>query len=149
MTGTSLTGRAMRLLARREHSRAELARKLAPHGTDEEVGAALDRLSELGLLSDHRFAEAWLRSKSARFGLPRLRRDLVQRGVDPDTIDDALEGEPLESEFDRAFQVWRTRFGTTASDQREWARQARFLQGRGFSTDIIRKVLREAPDESA
>lgn len=149
MTDTSLTGRAMRLLARREHSRAELARKLAAHGTDEEVGAALDRLSELGLLSDHRFAEAWLRSKASRFGMPRLRRDLIQRGVDPDTIDDAIEAEPLENEYERAGQVWRTRFGTIAGDHKEWARQARFLQGRGFSTDVIRKVLREAPDESA
>ena len=149
MTDTSLTGRAMRLLARREHSRAELARKLAAHGTDEEVGAALDCLSELGLLSDHRFAEAWLRSKASRFGMPRLRRDLIQRGVDPDTIDDAIKAEPLENEYERAGQVWRTRFGTIAGDHKEWARQARFLQGRGFSTDVIRKVLREAPDESA
>lgn len=149
MTDTSLTGRAMRLLARREHSRAELARKLAPHGTDEEVGAVLDRLSELGLLSDHRFAEAWLRSKAARFGMTRLRRDLIQRGVDPDTIEDALAADPLDDEHERARQVWRTRFNVTASDHREWARQARFLQGRGFSTDVIRKILREAPNESA
>lgn len=149
MAETSLTGRAMRLLARREHSRAELEGKLGPHGTDQEISDALDHLTELGLLSDQRFAEAWLRSKSARFGGPRLRRDLMQRGIDPDIIEEAIQSEPLEDEYERACQIWRTRFGTPSSDRKEWARQARFLQGRGFSTDVIRKVLREAPDESA
>ncbi len=139
----------MRMLARRDHSRAELARKLAPHGTDEDVAAALDRLNELGLLSDHRFAEAYIRYKAARFGESRLRRELAQRGVSSETVDAALEAEPLDNEVDRARVIWQARFGCAADDRREWARQARFLQGRGFSTEIIRKVLREAPDESA
>ena len=149
MAETSLSARAMRLLARREHSRAELARKLAAHGSADEIAATLDRLTELGLLSDQRFAEAWLRSKASRHGLPRMRHDLIARGVAIDTIEQALDSEPPGEEFERACALWRQRFGVPADDRREWARQARFLQGRGFSTDIVRKVLRETPDESA
>lgn len=139
----------MRMLALREHSRAELARKLSAHASEAEIESTLDRLSELGLLSDHRFAEAWVRCKAARFGEGRIRRELAQRGVSAEVVEAALEAEPLTSEFDRALDIWKSRFGVEASDRREWARQARFLQGRGFSTDIIRKVLREGPDESA
>ncbi|QTQ36376.1 Regulatory protein [Aromatoleum petrolei] len=139
----------MRHLARREHSRAELVRKLAPHGSAEEIDDVLDRITELGLLSDHRFAEAWVRGKATRFGTARLRRELALRGVERDTIDAALEAEGVEDDVDRARAIWRGKFGTTPADAREWARQARFLQGRGFGTDVIRKILKENPDESA
>ncbi|WP_018988422.1 recombination regulator RecX [Aromatoleum toluclasticum] len=149
MAETSLRERALRHLARREHSRAELVRKLAPHGSAEEIDEVLDRLTELGLLSDHRFAEAWVRSKAARFGTARLRRELAQRGVGRDTIDAALDGEAVEDDIERARALWRGKFGATPADAREWARQARFLQGRGFGTDVIRKILKENPDESA
>lgn len=149
MADTSLTGQAMRLLARREHTRAELARKLAAHGTEAQIESVLDRLCELGLLSDQRFAETWLRSKAARHGQARLRHDLAQRGVAADTIATALADAELNDDYSRACQLWQTRFGRVADNPREWARQARFLQGRGFSADIIRKVLREARDESA
>ncbi|MCK9984708.1 MAG: regulatory protein [Azoarcus sp.] len=149
MPETSLRERALRHLARREHSRAELARKLAPHGAAEEIEDVLDRITELGLLSDHRFAEAWVRSKAARFGTARLRRELAQRGVGRDTIDAALDAEAVEDDVERARAVWRGKFGAAPADAREWARQARFLQGRGFGTDVIRKILKENPDESA
>ncbi|NMF91533.1 recombination regulator RecX [Aromatoleum petrolei] len=149
MAETSLRERALRHLARREHSRAELVRKLAPHGSAEEIDDVLDRITELGLLSDHRFAEAWVRGKATRFGTARLRRELALRGVERDTIDAALEAEGVEDDVDRARAIWRGKFGTTPADAREWARQARFLQGRGFGTDVIRKILKENPDESA
>lgn len=149
MPETSLRERALRHLARREHSRAELARKLGPHGSAEEIDDVLDRITELGLLSDHRFAEAWVRSKAARFGTARLRRELAQRGVGRDTIDAALGAETVEDDVERARTVWRGKFGAAPADAREWARQARFLQGRGFGTDVIRKILKENPDESA
>ena len=149
MPEPSLRERALRHLARREHSRAELARKLAPHGSADEIDDVLDRITELGLLSDHRFAEAWVRSKAARFGTARLRRELAQRGVDRDTIDAAVDAEAGDDDLDRARAVWRGKFGATPADAREWARQARFLQGRGFGTDVIRKLLKENPDESA
>mgnify|MGYP001293458291 CR=1 FL=1 len=145
----SLRERALRHLARREHSRAELARKLGAHGEADEVDAVLDRMNELGLLSDQRFAEAWVRGKAARFGSSRLRNELARRGIAPALIDDALASACPDDEAERARAVWRAKFGSAPADAREWARQARFLQTRGFAPDIIRKLLKEVPDESA
>ncbi|MBP8134258.1 MULTISPECIES: recombination regulator RecX [Zoogloea] len=142
--------RALRCLAMREHSRTELARKLGPLGTEDEVNAELDRLVELGLLSDARFAEAFVRTKARRFGATRLRSELAQRGVSAALIGEAIEESCGDSELARARDVYRRKFATTPADAREWAKQARFLQGRGFSTDIIRRVLKEQPgDEPA
>jgi regulatory protein len=149
MAETSLRGRAIRLLAQRDHSRAELARKLAGHGSEQEIDATLERMIELGLQSDSRFAQAWIRSKSGRFGVARLRHDLAQRGVDREIIDSALASECPSDEIDRARAVWAARFGHRARDRREWAKQARFLQGRGFSSAVIGKLLKENPDEPA
>lgn len=149
MAGPSLRERAIALLARREHSHAELARKLAPHGSPDDIEATLARMTELGLLSDRRFAEAWVRSRAARFGRARLTHDLTQRGVARELVDAALEAECAVDELERARAVWRGRFDRPAADRREWARQARFLQGRGFSSAVITRLLKESPDESA
>lgn len=145
----TLRERALRHLARRDHSRAELARKLSAYGSAEEIEAVLARISELELQSDSRFAEAWVRSKAARFGGTRLRSELIRRGVDKALIDETIATECVESELDRARAVWQSRFHTSPADSREWARQARFLQTRGFATDVICKLLKENPDESA
>lgn len=146
----SLHERALRCLALREHSRLELARKLDGLGSQDEVNAELDRLVDLGLLSDARFADAYIRAKADRFGASRLRGELVRRGVAQDLIASALDGSDADSEFDRAREIHHRKFATPPTDAREWARQARFLQGRGFSTEIIRRVLREHPgDEPA
>lgn len=147
--GPSLRERAIRLLALREHSRSELARKLAAHGSADEIDATLARLGELGLQSDERFARAWIRSKAARFGLARLRHELARRGLAREVIEDALALEADASEIDRARAVWAGKFGKTPQDRSEWAKQARFLQGRGFSADTITRLLKENPDESA
>lgn len=149
MSEPTLRERALRYLAQRDHSRAELSRKLAGHGSAEEVAEVIARMGELGLQSDQRFAEAWVRSKAGRFGAARLRNELARRGVDRELVDEALAGECVESELERARTVWRARFGAPPADAREWARQARFLQTRGFATDLIRKLLKEQPDESA
>lgn len=148
MEGSALRERALRYLAQREHSRAELERKLAPHGTAEDIASVLNRLTELELLSDARFAQAWVRGKGARFGTARLRHDLASRGVDAALIAAALAGDG-DDEEQRARSVWAGKFGRAPGDAREWARQARFLQGRGFGSALIRKVLKEIPDESA
>ncbi len=149
MRELSLRERALRHLARRDHSRAELARKLSAHGSADEVEAVLTRMSELELQSDPRFAAAWVRTKSARFGGTRLRNELVRRGVDKDLIDETIASECTEPELDRARTVWHSRFRALPADRREWARQARFLHTRGFATDVICKLLKENPDESA
>lgn len=149
MAETGLRERALRYLARRDHSRVELARKLAAYGTPDEVDEVLARMAELGLLSDRRFAEAWVRTKAARFGAARLRQELARRGVVRDTIDEALATECPADDLERARALWRAKFGAVPLDRRDWAKQARFLQARGFSTDVIRRVLKETPDESA
>lgn len=149
MASSELRERALRCLARREHSRAELARKLAAHGSSTEIDAVLERVSELGLQSDERFAQAFVRSKAARFGHGRLRRELAQRGLQREDIDDALASAELAPELERARALWCSRFGEGPADAREWARQARFLQARGFSTDVIRTLLKETDDEPA
>ena len=145
----SLRERALRHLARRDHSRAELTRKLAAHGDANEIDAVIERMGELGLQSDERYAEAIVRGKAARFGAARLRSELARRGIDRDRIDEALAGECVESEAERARAVLRGRFSSPPADAREWARQARFLQTRGFAPELIRKLLKEPYDESA
>ena len=145
----SLRERALRHLARRDHSRAELARKLAAHGDADQIDAVIERMGELGLQSDTRYAEAFVRGKAGRFGASRLRSELARRGIDRDLIDEAIAGECVESEADRARAVLRARFAAAPADAREWARQARFLQTRGFAPDLIRKLLKEPYDESA
>jgi regulatory protein len=149
MSEPDLRERALRHLTRRDHSRAELMRKLAPHGSEEEVAAVLARMADLGLLSDRRFAEAWVRGKAARFGAARLRNELARRGVERELVDAAIAGECPDSELERARVVWRARFSAAPADPREWARQARFLQVRGFAGEVIRTLLKELPDESA
>ena len=145
----SLRERALRHLARRDHSRAELARKLAAHGDADQIDAVIERMGELGLQSDTRYAEAFVRGKAGRFGASRLRSELARRGIDRDLINEAIAGECVESEADRARAVLRGRFTEPPADAREWARQARFLQTRGFAPDLIRKLLKEPYDESA
>jgi regulatory protein len=139
-----LRQRAIRWLARREHSRLELARKLAPHGTREEIDAMLAQLESEGLLSDSRYAEAYLRSHGDRFGSARLRRTLRDKGIAAEVAAAPLE--ELAGELDRARGVWAKKFGMAPGNPREWARQARFLQSRGFATEIIRRLLKETPE---
>lgn len=146
----ALRQKALRLLARREHSRKELARKLAPGAEAESLDALLARLEELGLLSDRRFAESYVRSHAGRFGIARLRYDLSTKGIAAELADQALaslvEGEAGD-ELARARELWLRRFTAGPVDAREYGRQTRFLQGRGFSADTIRKLLKEGRTE--
>lgn len=140
---SELRARAIRLLARREHSRAELARKLAEYGTAEEIDDVLQSLTDTGLLSDARYAEAYVRGHAARFGAARLRQTLRQKGIAGDLIEAQLGGADAGDELARARGVWSRKYGTPPADAREWAKQARFLQSRGFSTEVIRKLLKD------
>jgi regulatory protein len=141
---TDLRQRAVQLLARREHTRAELVRKLAPHGTREDIEIVLNELAGSGLQSDARFAESYLRSQAARLGAARLCQTLRQKGVAPELIVDHVKD--LADELERARTVWQKKFSVVPADRNDWARQARFLQSRGFSVEIIRKLLKEAEE---
>lgn len=139
---------ALRLLARREHARAELQAKLERRLSDDEaaadpaaaIAAVLDDLQAHGLLDDDRTAATLVRAKASRFGAHRLRRDLRARGIAPQQAEAALHA-VAGSEIERARQIWQRRFGEVARDPAERARQARFLAGRGFSGDCIRRVI--------
>jgi regulatory protein len=137
-----LKGKALRLLARREHSRAELAKKLSGEAGRNEIDAVLDRLQQAGLLSDARFAESLVAARGPRFGAARLRHDLKARGVAEEIIAGVLPPD-AEGEAARAREVWRRKFGAPPVDRADFARQARFLQSRGFAAEIVRKVLGE------
>ena len=138
---SGLRQRAVSLLARREHTRAELARKLSPHGTSEEIATVLNELARTGLQSDARFAESYVRSQAARLGAARLRQTLRTKGVTAELIESGLID--LPDEMERAREVWEKKFPAPPTDAREWAKQARFLQGRGFSSEVIRRLLRD------
>lgn len=137
----------MHYLARREHSRAELRGRLLPYVQEgEDVDAVLDELTARNWLSDTRAAEQMLSQRRSRFGAQRIVHELRQKGIGDDLIADALP-QLKETELDAAREVWLKKFGTLPQDQKEKAKQARFLQSRGFSLGTILNVL-QAADES-
>ncbi|MBP8204341.1 MAG: recombination regulator RecX [Giesbergeria sp.] len=144
MPPPSLKGRALRYLAAREHSRAELLRKLAPHAQERsEIEQVLDDLQAKGFISEERVAASVLRQRAARLGDRRLRQELHTKGLDAQTVAQALEllrgTEPA-----RAREVWQRKFGQPATDPAGRARQMRFLLTRGFAMDVVRRVVQGA-----
>lgn len=153
--------RALRLLAQREHSRAELERKLLARtardasGTDEsgdhqlpdalrdQVTQVLDDLQRGGWLNDSRAAEALVQARAQRYGARRLGQLLRDRSFDAELISRSLEAAKA-SELERARAVWARRFGHPPADAREQARQMRFLLGRGFDAATAAHVVRHA-----
>ena len=140
--GTDLRARALALLARREHCRAELARKLEAAGfARDDIAALLDAFETRNWLSDRRYAESWVADHRARSGSVKLAYELRQRGV-PDAIIDTVLGENRDSELDRARAVWQKKFGNPPADAAEKAKHIRFMLSRGFAQETIQKVLR-------
>ena len=128
----------------REHSRAELARKLGPYAEDPaQIEPLLDQLQQAGYLSDERFVESLLRRRSPRFGRLRIALELRGHGLEPPLLQDA-SASLRDSERQRALAVWSRRFGQRAVDVAELGRQRRFLAQRGFDADTITWVMREA-----
>ena len=164
--------RALQWLAQREHSRAELRDKLlrllqrnsretretreaselgtdsADDGNDHslpavEVDAVLDWLQQNGHLSDARFTESRVHARQARFGNRRIQQELQQHGV---VLDLAARQALQQSELARATEVWRRKYGAPADDAAGRVRQLRFMLGRGFSMDVVRRVVQGGPD---
>jgi regulatory protein len=143
----TLRERAIALLARREHTRAELARKLAAHAeSSEELQAVLDELARRKLVSDERYAVTRSESLAQKFGAARVVRELRDKGVAADAVE-RISGELKTSELERAREVWRKRFGVPARSAAERAKQGRFLQGRGFSFEVISRIIRGSDEE--
>lgn len=139
--------RALQLLTRRDHSRAELKSKLSADAESvEQLDAILDRLESERLLSDHRYASQRVIARSRRYGNGRLAQELRQRGVSDDDIASALPEAGNETE--RCHAVWARKFTHSPKDVAERAKQTRFLQYRGFSSEAIKETLRQAAQES-
>lgn len=148
-TGTtlSLKGRALRALAAREHSRAELARKLAAHVDEgDDLDAVLNELSAKGFIDDQRAADALAHRRGAKLGTARVVQELKAKGVDAEAI--SVTAEQLRTtELERAREVWRRKFGSPAVDANERGKQMRFLIQRGFSSEVVRRVVAGASEE--
>lgn len=143
----SLKGRALKLLAQRDHSRVELRRKLAPHAEDPEVlDALLNELAAQNWLSEERFAEQLALRRGRRFGMQRVRHELSQHRLDAEVVEPLLD-ELKRTERQRALEVWTKRFGALPVDAAERVRQHRFLMQRGFSSEAIGWIFKGAPDE--
>ncbi len=137
----------MRLLARREYSRRELERKLQPHTDDANLlTALLDGFQAQGWLSEQRVAEMLVRHAAGRYGARRVLARLRDKGIDPEIMTQA-RAQLREVELTSARDAWSRRFGKPPADRAERARQARFLAGRGFSFDVIARLLRGTIDD--
>ena len=137
----SLKTRALGYLARREHSRLELEKKLAAHTEDPaELSAMLDALEQQDFLSARRMLEQVVQVRRKRFGSQRIVHELREKGIAEDLIAAALP-ELKQTELDAAREVWRKRFAAPPADAKEHGKQMRFLLGRGFAPEVIRRVL--------
>ena len=137
-TPAELKARALRHLVRREHSRAELARKLAPHAESPEVlQGVLDWLESTKRLSNQRFAEQRAHVLSRKYGAAHIRHDLRARGVDAALV----AAIPIDGEIERAKAILARKYREPASTRDEKAKRARFLQSRGFSYEVISKLI--------
>ena len=143
----SLKGRALRLLGQREHSRRELERKLASY--EQEPGTlaqALDELQAKGFLDEQRAADSLVHRRAGQYGATRLRQEMQDKGLARELIEQTLAG-LKDSELARAREVWRRKFETAPLTPQERARQTRFLLARGFSEDVVRRVLGSDPTQ--
>jgi len=159
----SLKARALRLLSLREYSRKTLAAKLAEsearwarldaeqleqisQATALSIEAVLDDFETRGWLSDERFAEALVRRRSERYGTRKIADELERAGVDSQQSAKLL-GALKETEFQRAYELWARKYGEKAQDQKERARQYRFLASKGFSSDVVARIIGgQSPD---
>lgn len=143
----SLKGRALRLLGQREHSRAELLRKLRPHVQEgEDLDAVLAELEEKDFISEERVVASVVNLRAGRMGAARIRQELQAKGVGGEVVQHAL-AQLQDTELARAREVWRRRFGEPAADPQGRAKQVRFLMARGFSGDVVHRVVRGVGDD--
>lgn len=153
----SLRQRALDYLGKREYSYFELAQKLKPYAEDaennvdestatEQIAAILDDFKKRGWLSDARFAEMLVHSRKSKFGSAKVANELREKGVADDLISEAVATVKV-TELEHAREICRKKYKTSPASREDWARQARFLQSRGFGFDVIKQVLNSKNDE--
>jgi len=142
-----LRQRALEYLGKREYSYHELGQKLKTYAEEaDDIPALLEDFKTRGWLSDKRFTDQLVHARQVKFGSGKVANELRQKGVADDLISDAIIS-LKENELSNATEVWRKKFKVPASNRDEWAKQARFLQSRGFGFDIIKKVLNTKAEE--
>lgn len=133
--------RALEYLGKREYSYAELSQKLKTYAEEsDDIPAILDDFKKRGWLSDARFTEQVVHARSHKFGSAKIAHELREKGISQELIESAIT-QVKDNELENAKEIWRKKFRNTPVGRDEWARQARFLQNRGFGFDIIKKVL--------
>ena len=141
----SLKGRALRLLATREQSRSELEKKLKAHEeTPGQLAVVLDELQAKDFISEARVVESVINRRQAKLGASRIRQELFSKGIDKEAVIEAMVGLKA-TEFERARELWQRKFGVKSDgqslDRAAQAKQVRFFAARGFSGDVIRRVM--------
>ncbi|PLC52515.1 recombination regulator RecX [Pollutimonas nitritireducens] len=145
--GPSLKARAIAILSRRENSRLELQRKLAPHAeSPQELDQLLNDLERENWLSNQRFAHNLVHRRAPTKGTGLIVQELRQHGLADETVSD-LQLQLRHTEVDRARSVWEKKFGQAPEDAKAYARQFRFLASRGFSPECLRRILGDLPDQ--
>jgi regulatory protein len=143
LAAASLKAQAVRLLARREYARAELEERLVAKGAARaEVRGVIDELVAAGYLSNERYAHAVSRQMAGRYSRRSIAGQLKAKGIEGEDIAAALSASGIDDAA-ALEALWRRRFGALPADDREKARQVRFLQARGFAVPAILKLLRE------
>ncbi len=138
----SLKGRALRLLSQREYSRTELERKLAQHEeVPGELAKALDELQARDFINDGRAVDSLVNRRASKLGSARIKQELALKGMSGETVAQALVG-LKDTEFSRAHEVWRKKFGTPPQDPQEHLKHMRFLITRGFNAEVVRRVVK-------
>ena len=145
----SLKGRALRLLSQREHSRTELERKLAAHEeVPGDLAKALDELQARDFINDGRAVESVVNRRSGKLGAARVKQELAAKGLSGEAVAQAMAG-LKETEFSRAQEVWRKKFGSPAQDPQARVKQMRFLITRGFNAEVVRRVVQGGTTEDS
>lgn len=142
----SLKARAVGYLSRREHSRAELARKLAPHAeSPEQLEQLLDALERENWLSNQRFADSLVHRRGARYGAARVMQEAKTHKLGSEQLGE-LQERLRATETERAREVWRKRFGVPPETPEARAKQIRFMVARGFSRAVVSKIIQGADE---
>jgi regulatory protein len=143
----SLRQRALEYLSKREYSTIELGQKLKTYADEtDDIPGLLADFKARGWLSDARFTKQLVRARQVKFGSTKVAYELKEKGVAEELIAEAVS-DIKENELEHATEVWRKKFKQPATNRNEWAKQARFLQSRGFGFDIIKKVLSSSNEE--
>ncbi|MEY2861126.1 MAG: hypothetical protein RL392_1584 [Pseudomonadota bacterium] len=143
----SLTGRALRLLGAREHSRAELERKLSSFEDEPgELAKVLDTLQAKGFINETRVLESVVHRRASKLGVSRIKQELQAKGLEPHAVAEAVS-QLRATELDRAREIWRKKFGSPPADAAQRVKQMRFLASRGFGGDTIHRVVQGADND--